>query len=127
MRRRLVREGFDLGASRSPVVPVYVPDIERLSGSARTSSTKASSPYRSCTPRSGSTRAASASIVNSHHTREQIDRTVEALGSYGRALGVIPERRASIAPSVMPRATQRPSRRPSMFPRGTDSMAPPSV
>lgn len=127
MRRRLVREGFDLGASRSPVVPVYVPDIERL--------------YRLCAhlqyegifsvpvvyPAVGLHEGRIRFIVNSHHTREQIDRTVEALGSYGRALGVIPERRASIAPSVMPRATQRPSRRPSMFPRGTDSMAPPSV
>jgi glycine C-acetyltransferase len=123
MRRRLVREGFDLGASRSPVVPVYVPDIDKL--------------YRLCVllqregifsvpvvyPAVGPNEGRIRFIVNAHHTRAQIDRTVETLGALSRTLGVLPERRRSI----MPEAMDRVSVRPSSPPKQRESVAPPSM
>jgi hypothetical protein len=33
-------------------------------------------------------------IVNAHHTRAQIDRTVEVLARHGRDLGILPENAA---------------------------------
>ena len=94
MRARLVEEGFDLGQSQSPVIPVYVPELESL--------------YRLCAdlyidgifsvpvtyPAVGVNEGRIRFIVNAHHTREQIDRTVEALARHGRELGIIAARRS---------------------------------
>jgi len=89
MREALAREGFDLGTSSSPVIPVYVPDLEKL--------------YRLCAqiymegvftvpvvyPAVGPNEGRLRFIVNAHHTREQIDRTVATLARNARALELI--------------------------------------
>jgi glycine C-acetyltransferase len=93
MREALVHEGFDLGTSRSPVIPVYVPDLEKL--------------YRLCAqlhqdgiysvpvvyPAVGVNEGRIRFIVNASHTRPQIDRTVEVLARHARALGILPAAR----------------------------------
>lgn len=89
MRRRLTEEGFDLGTSQSPVLPVYVPDLEKL--------------YQLCArlyldgifsvpvtyPAVSHNEGRIRFIVNARHTTAQIDRTVERLTHHARALGVI--------------------------------------
>jgi glycine C-acetyltransferase len=89
MRGELAARGFDLGTSRSPVIPVYVPDLEKL--------------YRLCAqiylegiftvpvvyPAVGANEGRLRFIVNAHHTREQIDRTVAVLTRHAQALGVL--------------------------------------
>lgn len=89
MRELLVQEGFDLGRSRSPVIPVYVPDLEKL--------------YKLCAelylegifsvpvvyPAVGINEGRIRFIVNARHTRTQIERTVHVLAERARALGVI--------------------------------------
>ena len=90
MREALREVGFDLGVSQSPVIPVYVPDLEKL--------------YRLCAhiylegiftvpvvyPAVGANEGRLRFIVNAHHTREQIDRTVDVLERHGRVLGILP-------------------------------------
>jgi 8-amino-7-oxononanoate synthase len=89
MRQRLEARGFDLGHSRSPVIPVYVPDLEKL--------------YRLCAqiylegiftvpvvyPAVGANEGRLRFIVNAHHTTEQIDRTVAVLTRHALALGIL--------------------------------------
>ena len=89
MRAELARHGFDLGQSQSPVIPVYVPDLEKL--------------YRLCAqlylegiftvpvvyPAVGANEGRLRFIVNAHHTREQIDRTVAVLARHAVALGIL--------------------------------------
>lgn len=90
MRSELLARGFDLGSSQSPVIPVYVPDLEKL--------------YTLCAqlyldgifsvpvvfPAVGVEEGRIRFIVNATHTRAQIDRTVEVLTTRARALEVIP-------------------------------------
>jgi len=92
MRAALREIGYDLGVSQSPVIPVYVPDLEKL--------------YRLCAhlylegvftvpvvyPAVGANEGRLRFIVNAHHTREQIDRTVDVLARHGSALGILPGR-----------------------------------
>lgn len=89
MRQQLTGIGFNLGTSQSPVIPVYVPDLEKL--------------YELCTrlyqngiysvpvvfPAVGVHEGRIRFIVNASHTIEQIDQTVKVLGENARALGVI--------------------------------------
>lgn len=89
MRQQLTSIGFNLGSSQSPVIPVYVPDLEKL--------------YELCTrlyqngiysvpvvfPAVGVHEGRIRFIVNASHTIEQIDQTVKILGENARALGVI--------------------------------------
>lgn len=100
MREQLVREGFDLGASQSPVIPVYVPDLEKL--------------YRLCAelyldgiysvpvvyPAVGVNEGRIRFIVNASHTRDQIDRTVRALAFRAREIGILPAAGAGTAAAV---------------------------
>jgi 7-keto-8-aminopelargonate synthetase-like enzyme len=88
MRAMLQQQGFDLGESRSPVIPVYVPDLEKL--------------YKLCAalymdgifsvpvvyPAVGPDEGRIRFIVNARHTREQIETTVTSLARNARALGV---------------------------------------
>lgn len=128
MRQRLLAEGFNLGGSRSPVIPVYVPDVEKL--------------YKLCAhlhldgifsvpvvyPAVGAHEGRIRFIVNAHHTREQIDRTVAALSLHARKLGVLTASSHERAWSERP-PSLRPSRRPSVLPapnRRSDSIAPPA-
>ncbi|MCK6549971.1 aminotransferase class I/II-fold pyridoxal phosphate-dependent enzyme [Myxococcota bacterium] len=90
MRSKLLREGFDLGASQSPVIPVYVLELEKL--------------YQLCGrlyldgiftvpivyPAVGTNEGRIRFIVNAHHTRAQIDRTVARLAAHARALEILP-------------------------------------
>jgi glycine C-acetyltransferase len=74
MRALLVAEGFDLGTSQSPVIPVYVPDLEKLCAlCARLYLNEGRIRF----------------IVNARHTEEQIARTVRVLADEARALGIL--------------------------------------
>jgi glycine C-acetyltransferase len=89
MRHALAERGFDLGHSQSPVIPVYVPDLEKL--------------YRLCAhiylegvftvpvvyPAVGANEGRLRFIVNAHHSRAQIDRTVDVLVRHATALGIL--------------------------------------
>jgi glycine C-acetyltransferase len=88
-RDLLTKAGFDLGTSRSPVVPVYVPDLEKL--------------YRLCAklyldgiysvpvvyPAVAVDAGRIRFIVNASHTREQIERTAAALATHAMDLGIL--------------------------------------
>jgi glycine C-acetyltransferase len=90
MRSLLVEEGFDLGQSQSPVIPVFVSDLEKL--------------YRLCSalfqegifsvpvvyPAVGVNEGRIRFIVNAHHSEAQIRRTVSVLAGLARDLGVLP-------------------------------------
>lgn len=79
MRRQLIEAGFDLGNSESPIIPVYIPDTKKLlkvcfelyKGGVF------SVPISYPVVRADEGRIRF--IVNSNHTQEQIDRTVELL------------------------------------------------
>lgn len=90
MRRLLVAEGFDLGKSRSPVIPVYVREVEKLYAlCARLQQDGVYSVpvvYPAVRPEEGRIRF----IVNAHHTAAQIEETVAKLSMHARALGVLP-------------------------------------
>jgi len=89
MRTLLVEEGFDLGESKSPVIPVYVPDLERLyllcGKIYQEGIFSVPVVYPAVGPNEGRIRF----IVNSHHTAAQVHRTVDALARHARALGII--------------------------------------
>lgn len=89
MRAGLRQEGFDLGTSASPVIPVYVADLEKL--------------YQLCAllyrdgiysvpvvyPAVGVSEGRIRFIVNARHTANQIDHTVRTLAGHARALGIL--------------------------------------
>jgi 7-keto-8-aminopelargonate synthetase-like enzyme len=89
MRAALSAEGFDLGGSKSPVIPVYVRELDKLYGlCARLHADGIFSVpvvYPAVAENEGRIRF----IVNAHHTLSQIDRTVASLALHARELGVL--------------------------------------
>jgi 7-keto-8-aminopelargonate synthetase-like enzyme len=89
MREQLRQEGFDLGTSASPVIPVYVPDLEKLYELCallyRDGIYSVPVVYPAVSISEGRIRF----IVNARHTFDQIDRTVRVLAGHARALGIL--------------------------------------
>lgn len=78
-RKSLIQAGFNLGTSQSPIIPIYISELEKLmqinqelyeSGIFATAVT-----YPAVMPQEGRLRF----IVNAQHTMEDIDYTVETL------------------------------------------------
>lgn len=89
MRRKLIAEGFDLGTSQSPVIPVYVPDLEKLYNLCARLYLNGVYSVPVVFPAVGVNEGRIRFIVNAAHTSEQIDRTVKVLADNARALGVL--------------------------------------
>lgn len=89
MRASLIREGFDLGSSQSPVIPVYVPDVDKLFQLCAHLHMEGIYSVPVTYPAVGLHEGRIRFIVNARHTREQIDQTVAILAGHARALGVI--------------------------------------
>ncbi len=92
MRRKLIAEGFDLGTSQSPVIPVYVPDLEKLYALCARLYLDGVYSVPVVFPAVGVNEGRIRFIVNASHTSAQIDRTVQVLGENARALGILPAR-----------------------------------
>lgn len=92
MRNKLIAEGFDLGTSQSPVIPVYVPDLEKLYGLCARLYMNGVYSVPVVFPAVGVNEGRIRFIVNAAHTSAQIDRTVKVLAENARALGILPAR-----------------------------------
>ncbi len=90
MRTKLIAEGFDLGTSQSPVIPVYVPDLEKLYGLCARLYMNGVYSVPVVFPAVGVNEGRIRFIVNAAHTSAQIDRTVQVLAENARALGILP-------------------------------------
>lgn len=88
-REELRESGFNLGHSRSPIVPVYVHDLKTLFAFGKelydNGIFSVSVAYPAVKINEGRIRF----IVNASHTQSQIDRTIEALRMAGRKHGII--------------------------------------
>jgi glycine C-acetyltransferase len=106
MRAALKAEGFDLGTSASPIIPVYVPDISKLY--RLTSLLQADGvfsvpvTYPAVRPNEGRIRF----IVNARHTSAQIDQTVATLAAHARTLGVVGGALDAPEPRLKPRVAE---------------------
>jgi 8-amino-7-oxononanoate synthase len=89
MRRCLTSLGFDLGASQSPIIPVFIPDVETLMAFNKELYARGifsvSIFYPVVKPHEGRIRF----ILSVAHTKEQIDTTVNALYELGLKYGII--------------------------------------
>ena len=90
MRARLVMAGFDLGTSKSPIIPIFIPDPETLLRFNKSLFEQGvfsvSIVYPAVKPTEGRIRL----ILNAAHTYEQIDHTVAILKKLGKAYGLLP-------------------------------------
>lgn len=88
-RKQLVELGFNLGTSQSPVVPIYISDIETLYAFSKdlyeNGIFSVSVTYPAVKLKEGRMRF----IVNASHTQKHLDRTIAILGELGRKYGVI--------------------------------------
>jgi len=94
MRRQLIAEGFDLGTSQSPVIPVYVSDLEKLYGLCAKLYLNGVYSVPVVFPAVGPNEGRIRFIVNASHTPAQIERTVQVLAENARSLGILKERSA---------------------------------
>lgn len=93
MRRRLVEAGFDLGTSRSPIIPIRVADVATLYELAARLAHDGVFAQPITEPGVGRGDSRLRFIVTARHTRAQIDTTVDALIRHAGALGLLPEAR----------------------------------
>lgn len=89
-RKNLLDAGFDLGTSRSPIVPIYVHDLKTLYGFGRELFENGIFSVSVAYPAVKITEGRLRFIVNASHTYEQIDRTLDVLRTVGRKSGIIP-------------------------------------
>jgi len=89
MRGRLKESGFDLGSSRSPILPIYVPEVEKLCELSSRLHQDGIYTVVVVYPAVEQGRGRLRFIVTASHTRAQIDRTVESLTRHATALGVL--------------------------------------
>lgn len=89
-REKLLDAGFDLGHSRSPIIPIYVPDLAKLFSFSRELYEKGVFSVAVAYPAVKLTEGRMRFIVNASHTMEQIDRTLSILKELGRKYGIIP-------------------------------------
>ncbi|MEL6383324.1 MAG: aminotransferase class I/II-fold pyridoxal phosphate-dependent enzyme, partial [Cyanobacteria bacterium J06626_18] len=89
MRKRLTGLGFDLGQSKSPIIPIFVEDPERLLRFNKDlfehGVFSVSVVYPAVKPKEGRIRL----ILNACHTYEQIERTLAILEFLGKQYGLI--------------------------------------
>lgn len=88
-RGRLREAGFDLGHSKSPVVPVFIPDIKALLRVTRELFERGVFTVAVTYPAVGLDEGRLRFIVSANHTREDIDETVNTLSDVARSHGLI--------------------------------------
>ncbi|MFL6711311.1 MAG: aminotransferase class I/II-fold pyridoxal phosphate-dependent enzyme, partial [Sulfurifustis sp.] len=96
MRRLLTDAGFDLGASRSPIIPIRVSDVATLYELAARLANDGVFAQPITEPGVGRGESRLRFVVTARHTRAQIDLTVDALVRHARALGLLPEARHAV-------------------------------
>lgn len=79
MRTRLRSEGFDLGESQSPIIPVYIPDTEKLLKTCFEAYKRGVFSVPIAHPMVRAHEGRIRFIVNARHTLAQIDETVDVL------------------------------------------------
>ena len=88
-RKKLLESGFELGQSKSPIIPVYINDLNKLykmsSDCFDEGIFSVSVFYPAVKPNEGRMRF----IVTASHTEEQIEKTVEVLVRLGSKYGII--------------------------------------
>jgi glycine C-acetyltransferase len=84
MRQRLTECGFNLGESKSPVIPVFIPDVEKLNTCWAELYAKGIFTVVITYPAVKKTEGRFRFIVNASHTYEQIDKTVDALSELNK-------------------------------------------
>jgi len=96
MRKRLTEAGFDLGTSKSPIIPICVADVATLYELAARMAED--SVFAQPITEPGVSRGESRLrfVVTARHTHAQIDTTVEVLVRHARALGLLPEARRHV-------------------------------
>lgn len=90
MRARLNEAGFDLGTSKSPIIPIRVADVAMLYELAARLARDGVFAQPITEPGVARGESRLRFVVTARHTREQIDVTVEALVRHARALGLLP-------------------------------------
>ncbi|MBF2065455.1 MAG: pyridoxal phosphate-dependent aminotransferase family protein [Calothrix sp. C42_A2020_038] len=89
MRQHLKNLGFDLGTSQSPIIPIFIPDVEKLQAFNKELYSRGifsvSIFYPVVKPHEGRIRF----TLSTTHTKEHIDTTVKVLHELGLKHGVI--------------------------------------
>lgn len=96
MRRRLAEAGFDLGASKSPIIPIRITDVAALYELAARLANDGVFAQPITEPGVSRGESRLRFVVTTRHTRAQIDFTVEAVARHARALGLLPEARHAV-------------------------------
>ena len=96
MRSRLTEAGFDLGTSKSPIIPIRIADVATLYELA--ARLAEDSVFAQPITEPGVSRGESRLrfVVTARHTRVQIDTTVEVLVRHARMLGLLPGARRHV-------------------------------
>lgn len=89
-RKGLTGAGFDLGTSRSPIIPIYVRDSTTLQAFGKDLYERGIFSVSVGFPAVKLNQGRVRFIVNASHTRDQIDRTLSVLTEAGRKYGLIP-------------------------------------
>lgn len=88
-RERLTALGFDLGASTSPIVPIYVRDTDKLNAMAKDLFDRGIFTVAVTYPAVSFDEVRFRFIVNVSHSDEQIERTLRVLEEVGHRYGLI--------------------------------------
>ncbi|MDB5106303.1 MAG: 8-amino-7-oxononanoate synthase [Fibrobacteres bacterium] len=91
-RKNLLESGFDLGRSQSPIVPIYVPELKSLYAFGREIFDNGIFSVSVAYPAVKLTEGRLRFIVNTSHTYQQIDRTLEVLKKVGSKYGIISQK-----------------------------------
>jgi 7-keto-8-aminopelargonate synthetase-like enzyme len=90
MRRRLTEAGFDLGTSKSPIIPIRIADVATLYDLAARLANDGVFAQPITEPGVSRGESRLRFVVTARHNRAQIDITVDALTRHARALGLLP-------------------------------------
>ncbi len=93
MRSRLRAEGFDLGASQSPIIPVYIPDTEKLLKTCFEAYRRGVFSVPIAHPMVRAHEGRIRFIVNARHTLDQIDETVDVLADLAEKYDLLADQR----------------------------------
>lgn len=91
MRARLVLEGFDLGESRSPIIPIYIQDTKKLLKTCFEAYKRGVFSIPIAHPMVRAHEGRIRFILNARHTYEQIDETINVLVELAEKYDLLPE------------------------------------
>jgi 8-amino-7-oxononanoate synthase len=96
MRKRLTEAGFDLGTSKSPIIPIRVADVATLYELAARLAEDAVFAQPITEPGVSRGESRLRFVVTARHNRAQIDTTIDVLVRHARALGLLPGARHAV-------------------------------